>query len=72
MNSSKQEDRDQIRSEREDEIAAVDAGEWPRNLNDRMRWSKGTPEWAKQMCQADIAYIDDLETRLDRGEKPWG
>ena len=72
MDYGKQEDRDQIRAERTAEIAAVDACEWPRCINDSMRWVRGTPEWAKKMCLADVAYIDDLEARLAAGEKPWG
>jgi len=64
-------DRVRFRADREAELAAVKAGTWPRDISDRMRWCPpGThtaAEWARHMCEVDLAYLDDIERRLSEG-----
>jgi hypothetical protein len=64
-NLMKQEDRKRMREDRLAEIQAVQNGTWPRDIDDSVRWSKGTPEYARRMCQDGISYLDDLEFRID-------
>jgi len=61
-------DRQRKRARREAELAAVREGRWPRDIDDQMRWSKGTPEYAARMCQADLDYLDDVERRIADGD----
>lgn len=57
---------------RKDELAAIEAGEWPRDINDSMRWNAtGTSEYlsaaenqrirrehAEKMCRSEIDYYE--------------
>jgi len=84
MDYSKPEDRLEERRLRLAELDAIEAGKWPRDTNDYLRWdplgrfqkphhgAADLSTYAKKMCLAAIGYIDDLEARLSKGEKPWG
>ena len=69
-NLTKPEDRTRYRQDHADELAAVENGTWPRDINDSMRWIHGrnAPEYAARMCRSTIDYIDDLEARIEAGE----
>lgn len=73
-NLQKPEDRERYRQDHADELAAVESGTWPRDINDQMRWINGggAPEYAAKMCQSAIDYIDGLEARIESGEAPEG
>lgn len=76
-NLQKKESRDRLRAERQGELDAIERGVWPRNINDKYRWisvpsGMTHAEYAKTMCQADLAYLNDLEGRLDAGVQVWG
>lgn len=60
-NLTKPEGREALQADRQSELDAIEAGIWPRDLNDVMRW---TPPrnveprvWAARMCRADLAYL---------------
>jgi hypothetical protein len=63
-NLGKRADRDRMRAERVAELEAVENGTWPRDVNDYMRWMYGRADWAGKMCRQSIAYLDDLEKRI--------
>lgn len=69
-NFIKAEDRARFRADRAAELEAIEAGLWPRDTNDVMRWTPPTwsdfsaTEWAARQCRADIAYVDGLNLRL--------
>lgn len=76
-NLSKRADRDQMRADRRAELAAVESGEWPRDINDQFRWTpKGnvylsakenrlmTLEHVKKCCQMEIDYCDGVDKRV--------
>jgi hypothetical protein len=75
-NLTKPEDRERLRADRQSELDAIEAGKWPRDTNDVMRWSPpqrrdGTytvepVEWAARMCRADLQYLAAKE--LPRAE----
>ena len=79
-NRMKRADRDQEIADRKAEIAAVDAGEWPRNLNDEFRWNSNnartenpppTPaEYAKRLCTFEVEYLEGVQVRIEAGELP--
>lgn len=53
------EDRQKVRRERQEEIAAIVAGKWPRSNRDRLRYLQGrTPEQVKNLCETMIELID--------------
>ena len=76
-------DRARLRRDRQAEVAAVDAGRWPRDIDDRFRWNPSmylnpylssttaadvAAKHAKKMCAAEVAYLDDVERRLRDGD----
>jgi hypothetical protein len=69
-NLGKPEDRQRYREDHAAELAAVENGTWPRDINDQMRWvhGRGSPAYAAEMCRRSIAYIDDLEQRIEAGD----
>ena len=75
-NFSKAADRARCRAERAAEVAAVDAGAWPRDINDDMRWgvmrtfydAAGKATYARAMCVAEIEYIDGVDVRIKAGD----
>lgn len=76
-NLQKPGDRERFRQDHADELAAVEDGSWPRDINDAFRWIHGsspehTAQYAARMCQSAIDYIDDLEIRIEAGEAPLG
>lgn len=73
-NLTKAADRARFRADRVAEIAAVDAGTWPRDLDDACRWHApprhDATRHARAMCAADVAYLDGVEERIAKGELP--
>jgi len=65
-NLTKSVDREALRADRQSELDAIEAGTWPRDLNDLMRWSPPhtvePPVWAARMCKLDLSYLDLKET----------
>lgn len=75
-------DRDRLRADRQAEIDAIDAGEWPRDTDDLLRWGadrsfndhRGHAALARDLCATTIAYLDDLQERIGAGDpdvKDW-
>jgi hypothetical protein len=68
-NLTKPDGREALRADRQSELDAVERGEWPRDLNDIMRWSPPRFEdpaaWAAKMCRADLHYLSHI-TDSDR------
>lgn len=66
-NLMKRADRDRMRADRMAELEAVVAGQWPRDLDDHLRWCSrpGDPAHTKKMCEAEIAYLDGVQARIE-------
>ena len=60
--------RKALREDYESDLQAVQDGLWPRDLHDRMKYSDPSPRFATRMCLAGIAYLDDVERRLQEGD----
>ena len=72
-NRMKAADRVRERQDRQAELDAIEAGTWPRDIDDQFRWNNPSDkytnaEWAARMCRADIDYLNDLDTRIDQGD----
>jgi len=83
-NRMKAADRVRERKDRQAELDAIGAHEWPRDLNDEMRWTRPSdfngPFWAKGyaishaahwavlMCREEIAYLNGVDDRIRRGD----
>jgi hypothetical protein len=71
-NCTKRDSRQELRRDREAELAAVKTGQWPRDIADLMRWnaprSYTAAEWAAKMCQSELDYLDGLEQRIAAGD----
>jgi len=71
-NLTKQADRDEMKADRQAELAACEDGTWPRDLNDAMRWNPSRSsqdgltdrEYAAKMCRLEIEYIRGLDHRI--------
>ena len=69
-------DRDRLRADRQAEIDAIDAGAWPRDTDDLLRWGASRSfhdhsehaTLARDLCAATIAYLDDLQERIAAGD----
>ena len=76
-NLMRREDRDRLRADRVAEIAAIDSGEWPRSVDDSLRWGSSRyfvdgaerAEYARAMCVAEVEYLDALQKRVEAGDK---
>jgi hypothetical protein len=77
-NRTKAESRQQEIEERKAEIAAIDAGEWPRDLNDDMRWGvfmrfndmAEKTDYARRLCVETLEYLEGIPARINAGELP--
>lgn len=77
-NRMKAESRKQEITDRKAEIAAVNNGLWPRDLDDEMRWGSTKTfhdmaekaQYAKDMCWSVVFYLGDVQKRLESGELP--
>ena len=75
-NFAKAADRARCRAARQAEIAAIDAGTWPRDIDDAMRWgaTKCFPSvaaraaFAREMCASEVAYVDGVDARIRAGD----
>jgi len=75
---TKRADRDKAREARQNEIAAIDGGWWPRDSNDRFRWgatkvfhsTKECAQYSRRMCLLEVDYLDGLDERIAAGEMP--
>lgn len=73
---SKAADRARCKADRQAEIDAVRDGTWPRDIDDQFRWgamrvfcdAQEHAEYAEQMCQAEIDYIDGVAERIQAGD----
>ncbi len=78
-NLKKREDRDRLIADRQDEMAAIDHGNWPRDTNDIMRWGcahfwptlEEQAKYARSMCAAVIRYVRSIEARIEAGDLDW-
>lgn len=83
-NHTKRADRSRSITDHKAEIAAVDGGKWPRDINDQFRWlnaptrtynsprenHKIQAEYAKSMCLTMIEYLEGIPARVAAGELP--
>lgn len=83
-NRTKRADREQEIADLRAEVAAVDAGTWPRDINDSFRWLNAPTnpylsarenqriqaDYAKRMCVSGIAYLEGIPARIAAGELP--
>ena len=75
-NLMKRADRDRMLADRKAEIAAIDAGLWPRTIDDDMRWGWARTfhdkaekaAYARFMCLGDVAYLERIPARIASGE----
>tara|TARA_R110000868_G_C10890698_1_gene763575 strand:+ start:728 stop:988 length:261 start_codon:yes stop_codon:yes gene_type:complete len=75
-NRTKADSRKQERADRTAEIAAIDSGSWPRDIDDRHRWGVGQTfysnadhaAYARQQCVSVIDYLDGIPARIASGE----
>jgi len=60
-NLAKPEGREALRADRQSELDAVEKGEWPRDVNDVVRWNPpghvASQDWAAKMCRLDLEYL---------------
>ena len=64
MDWNNADDRARERADRVAEVAAIDSGEWPRTLDDCLRWSKpNDPAYARRLCILQISAIDEKSAR---------
>jgi hypothetical protein len=61
-------DRQRYRQDHISELEAIQAGTWPRDVNDALRWTRMDPEHAARMCRMAVDYVDDLEARIASGD----
>ena len=74
-NLMKRMDRERMLADREAEIAAIDAGMWPRNIDDEYRWGAGVTfrdmaekaAYARKLCVADVQYLNQIPARIAGG-----
>lgn len=77
-NRMKVADRKREIDDRKAEIAAIDAGTWPRDLDDDMRWGichhfRDAAEhaaYARRMCLDVVDYLEAIPARIKAGELP--
>jgi len=72
--------RNALRKDRQEELNALAAGIWPRDLDEAMRWTPprggkySEKQWAQKMCKDELAALSDIERRLasnDPSLKGW-
>lgn len=68
FNLTKAADRRRFRQDHADELQAIEAGNWPRDTADAVRWSTQDAAKVAKACRDCIAYVDDLERRIAVGE----
>jgi len=74
-NYMKRADRERAIADRKAEIAAVDAGQWPRDLDDEMRWGVNKhfhdraekAAYARKLCADEVAYLEGIPARIEAG-----
>lgn len=69
-NRMKQADRERERADLTDELAAIDAGTWPRTSSEALRWQNPDPDHVRACLVGGLDYLDDLERRLREGSDP--
>ena len=77
-NRTKADSRKQETSDRTAEIASIDAGTWPRDIDDEFRWGVGQTFYshadkashARAMCVGVISYLHGIPARIAAGELP--
>jgi len=70
-NRIKKADREREIADRKAEIAAIDAGQWPRDIDDEFRWvaNRGFADaYARNLCVAEVAYLEAIPARVASGE----
>lgn len=79
-NRMKAESRKQEIADRKAEIAAIDNGTWPRNIDDDMRWGPNKTfrdmaekaQYVRTLCVDEVAYLNGIPPRIVSGElKGW-
>lgn len=77
-NRTKAADRQREITDRKAEITAIDAGTWPRDLDDDMRWgatktfhdAAEKAAYARALCVDEVAYLQGIPARVQAGELP--
>jgi hypothetical protein len=71
-NMQRKVDRERLRLDRTSELEAIKRGEWPRDIDDTLRWKprRGVEpvQHAEAMCRLDLEYLDDLDQRIRNGD----
>jgi hypothetical protein len=75
-NRTKADSRKQETADLTAEIAAIDAGVWPRDIDDAMRWGAGQSfashadkaAYARRLCVDIVDYLQAIPARIASGE----
>ena len=75
-NRTKSASRQQELADRKDEIAAIDNGTWPRDMDDEYRWGAlrsfhdmaEKAAYARSLCTLDVEYLEGIPARIATGE----
>ncbi len=77
-NRMKNASRQQEITDRKAEIAAIDGGTWPRDMNDEYRWGVNKTfhdmtekaVYARSLCLTEVEYLEGIPARIAAGELP--
>ena len=65
-------------TDRKAELGAIEAGTWPRSLDDDMRWGSQRyfrdmaekAAYVRPLLEAEITYLEGIPSRIKAGELP--
>lgn len=74
-NRMKRADREREIADRKAEIAAIDQGTWPRDIDDDFRWGANRyfhdnaekAAYARKLCMDDVTYLEGIPGRIALG-----
>jgi hypothetical protein len=77
-NRAKAADREREIADLTAEVAAIDAGLWPRTLDDEFRWGTRNLFYdaaekaahVRRLCWDQIGYLQGIQFRIEDGELP--
>lgn len=75
-NRTKAESRKQEIADLKAEIAAIDTGKWPRDIDDNMRWGPNKTfhdmaekaKYVRDLCVKEVGYLEGIPARIAAGE----
>ena len=68
MNLSKTADRAAYRASVQGDLDAIDAGTWPRDAADALRYSQPNAEYVRPILVTELKYLDGIPARLAVGD----